>query len=325
MATDAATALARTREAVLADGVILCVRLDSADGLVDVARAAARGGLRVLEVTLTTPGAFDAIADLARDDELIVGGGTVLTVDEVRAIHDAGGVFAFSPVFDPDVVDEAHRCGMLAVPGAATPTEILRAHRHGATLVKVFPAAALGGPAFLRAVRGPLPDIPLVPTSGATTETMAAYFAAGARAVGVGSEVIAPGRSLDEIEASARRVRAAADAARAGGAAPDSDARVTVTSVRVGAAEVQGVACSWAGGQYVTLVAPGGMVACGIFDLAVCETFGFAVAMAHGTPESPLAEPRDVLGAKIDTVSKAAAERGIQVGMSGADAIERLL
>ena len=90
-----------------------------------------------------------------------------------------------SPVFDAEVVAAAHQHGLLAVPGAATPTEILTAHRSGARLVKVFPAAALGGPSFLKAVRGPLPNIPLVPTSGPTADTLADYFAVGASAVGI--------------------------------------------------------------------------------------------------------------------------------------------
>jgi 2-dehydro-3-deoxyphosphogluconate aldolase/(4S)-4-hydroxy-2-oxoglutarate aldolase len=138
----------------------------------------------------------------------------VLTPDEVRAVAEAGGRFVLSPVFDRAVVDEAHRLGLLAVPGASTPTEILAAHRHGARMVKVFPAAALGGAAYLRAIRGPLPDIPLVPTNGITAATIADYVAAGAVVVGVGGEVFPPNFTLDHVEAASRRVRHAMDAAR---------------------------------------------------------------------------------------------------------------
>jgi len=180
--SDTAT-IERTRDAILEEGVVLCVRLGEGAPLLDVCRAAVKGGLRVLEMTLTTPGALDAIRVLAREGGSLVGGGTVLTRDEARAVADASGRFAFSPVFDPDVVDEAHRLGLLAVPGTATPTEILAAHRSGARLVKVFPAGALGGPAYLRAVRGPLPNVPLLPTSGPASESFAAYLAAGAVAV----------------------------------------------------------------------------------------------------------------------------------------------
>jgi 2-dehydro-3-deoxyphosphogluconate aldolase/(4S)-4-hydroxy-2-oxoglutarate aldolase len=207
--------LENTRRDVLADGVFLCVRLGADAPLVDACRAAVRGGLSVLEITLTTPGALRAIEAMAKEDGAIPGGGTVLTPDDARRVADAGGRFALSPVFDPEVVEEAHRLGLLAVPGTSTPTEILAAHRGGARLVKVFPAAALGGPAYIRAVRGPLPDIPLVPTNGVTPDTIADYLAAGAVMVGAGGDVFPPGFTLEYVETASRRVRAAMNAARA--------------------------------------------------------------------------------------------------------------
>ncbi len=207
-----ASAIDRARDEILEDGVILCVRFGADVPVLDACRAALKGGLRVLEITLTTPGALGFMEELA--DEGFVGGGTVLTVEDARNVAKAGGRFAFSPVFDPAVVDAAHSLGLLAVPGASTPTEILAAHRHGARLVKVFPAGALGGPAFLSAVRGPLPGIALVPTSGPSSKTAADYFAAGAVAIGIGREVFAPGFTLATVEAAARRVSAAVRAAR---------------------------------------------------------------------------------------------------------------
>jgi 2-dehydro-3-deoxyphosphogluconate aldolase/(4S)-4-hydroxy-2-oxoglutarate aldolase len=171
--------------------------------------------LTLLEITLTTPGALDAIATLSRDGNAVVGGGTVLTRDDARAVADAGGRFVLSPVFDPDVVAESHRLGLLAVPGTSTPTEILAAYRSGARLVKVFPAAALGGAPYLRAIRGPLPDIPLVPTNGITADTIREYVEAGAQAVGVGGEVFPPGFTLAHVEEASRRIRRAMDATRA--------------------------------------------------------------------------------------------------------------
>jgi 2-dehydro-3-deoxyphosphogluconate aldolase/(4S)-4-hydroxy-2-oxoglutarate aldolase len=213
-ATTANEKIERIVRDVLADGVFLCVRLGAGAPIVDACRAAVRGGLSVLEITLTTPGALEAMATLARDEHAIAGGGTVLTRDDVRAVAEAGGRFALSPVFDPEVVEEAHRLGLLAVPGASTATEILAAHRSGARLVKVFPAAALGGPAYLRAIRGPLPDIPLVPTNGITAETIIDYVAAGAVAVGVGGDVFPPGFTLEHVQNAARRIRDAMDAAR---------------------------------------------------------------------------------------------------------------
>jgi 2-dehydro-3-deoxyphosphogluconate aldolase/(4S)-4-hydroxy-2-oxoglutarate aldolase len=200
---------------VLADGVFLCVRLGADTPLIEACSAAVRGGLKLLEITLTTPGAIDAIAHFAKSGAAIAGGGTVLTVDDVRAVARVGGRFVLSPVFDAEVVDEAHRLGLLAVPGTSTPTEILAAHRHGARLVKVFPAACLGGAAYIRAVRGPLPGIPLVPTNGITADTIVEYVEAGAVAVGVGAEVFSKDFTVDHIEDAARRTRHAMDSARA--------------------------------------------------------------------------------------------------------------
>ena len=166
-----------------------------------------------MEVTLTTPGALDAIAALADEPECIVGAGTVLTAAEARDVAAAGGRFAMSPVVDPPVIAATHTAGLLAVPGAGTATEILTAHRAEARMVKVFPSGALGGPEFLRKIRGPLPGIQLVPTSGPTADTLGDYVAAGAVAVGVGAEVLAD-PTPDAVEAAARRVRQAMDAAR---------------------------------------------------------------------------------------------------------------
>lgn len=210
-------AVQQTRSSFLEDGIILCVRLGEGVPIIEGCRAAAKGGLRILEVTLTTPGALEVIRSLAADEDILVGAGTVLSPADVGPVADAGGRFALSPVFDPEVVAEAHRRGLLAVPGAATPKEILAAHRGGATLVKVFPAAALGGPNFLRAVRGPLPHIPLIPTSGPSAETIADYVAAGAVAVGIGREVFTEGFTPESVEKASRRVRKAMTAARAAG------------------------------------------------------------------------------------------------------------
>jgi 2-dehydro-3-deoxyphosphogluconate aldolase/(4S)-4-hydroxy-2-oxoglutarate aldolase len=203
-----------TRRRILDDGVILCVRMVEGDRVIEACHAAVAGGLRIFEITLTTPDALDVMARLASHEDLVVGAGTVLSAEQVHAVAGAGARFLLSPVFDPAVVDAAHRAGLLAVPGAATPREILAAHRHGASLVKVFPAGALGGPSLLRALRGPLPDVALVPTSGPTSETMSEYVAAGAVAVGVGAEVFPPGLEPGAIKRAAERVRAAMDRAR---------------------------------------------------------------------------------------------------------------
>ncbi|MGD8412684.1 MAG: hypothetical protein PVF33_00540 [Candidatus Latescibacterota bacterium] len=205
----------KTIDTILDEGAILCLRLDDGAQLLDVCRAAVLGGLRVLEITLTTPRALETISTLAEEGEAVVGGGTVLTIEEARAVAAVGGAFALSPVFHPEVVDEAHAHGLLAIPGTATPAETLAAHRHGARLIKVFPAGPLGGPAYLRAVRGPLPEASLIPTSGPTAETAGDYFAAGAVAVGVGgAEFFPPGFTMKGVEEAARKVKEAVDKAR---------------------------------------------------------------------------------------------------------------
>jgi len=214
--TTSSPTIEQTLTRVLEDRVILCIRFTDGSMVLDAARAAIRGGLGVIELTLTTPGALESMAILAAEGDALVGAGTVLTVEEVEQVAAAGGRFAMSPVFDRDVLDAAHHHGLLAVPGAATPGEILTAYRAGAPLVKVFPAAALGGPAFLKAVRGPLGHIPMVPTSGPTADTVAEYFAVGASAVGIGAEVFPPGFTLDHVEHAARRVRDAVNAVPTG-------------------------------------------------------------------------------------------------------------
>jgi len=185
--------------------------------VLEVCHALARGGLTVLEITLTTPGALDVIHALSTDESVLVGGGTVLSKRDVKSVADAGGRFALSPVFDPEVIEEAHRRDLLAVPGTSTPNEILRAHLHGADLVKVFPAGSLGGPDYIRRVRGPLPDIPLVPTNGPTAGDLAEYFMAGAVAIGVGgNELFPPGFTLEGVEQAATRVRESLDTIQRG-------------------------------------------------------------------------------------------------------------
>lgn len=210
-------AASKTMEDVRREGAVLAVRLKAGEDLIGACRAATRGGVRVLEITLTTPGALEAIALLSREPGIIAGAGTVLTADDARAVARAGGRFALSPVFDPGAMEEARHLDLLGIPGAGSATEILAAYRHGAPVVKVFPSAAIGGPAFLRAVRGPLPQIPLLPTSGPTAETLAAYFEAGAFAVGIGGpEFFPPGWTPVSIEAAARRVRQALDTRTSG-------------------------------------------------------------------------------------------------------------
>jgi 2-dehydro-3-deoxyphosphogluconate aldolase / (4S)-4-hydroxy-2-oxoglutarate aldolase len=169
--------------------------------------AAVRGGFRVVEFTLTTPGALELVAEMARRPEVCVGAGTVLTVDDARRAVGAGARFLVAPNIDDDVVAEAARLGVAMLPGVHTPTEMLRAHRAGAPLLKLFPAPA-GGPAYLRSCLGPLPFLRVVPTNGVDLSNAASWIEAGAWAVGfVGSlfdpELLARG-AYDAIEERAR-------------------------------------------------------------------------------------------------------------------------
>ena len=149
-------------------------------------------GLTVAEITMTVPGAIEAIASVAKrfGDKVLVGAGTVTDAKTVKKALAAGAKFIVSPCLVPEVIAAARRADVTVMPGALTPTEVFEAFRLGGDMVKVFPAQSVGGAAYLRALRGPFPDIPLVPTGGVTLENVRELFDAGAAAVGVGSEMI---------------------------------------------------------------------------------------------------------------------------------------
>lgn len=148
--------------------------------------AALAGGFRIVEVTLTTPGALALIAALATLPQVVVGAGTVLTVEQAAAAVDHGARFLVSPVTDLAVIRRAAELGVASLPGAHTPTELLTAHQAGAPLLKLFPAPA-GGPQWLRSVLAPLPFLKVVPTNGTDADTAADWLAAGAYALGFGA------------------------------------------------------------------------------------------------------------------------------------------
>jgi 2-dehydro-3-deoxyphosphogluconate aldolase / (4S)-4-hydroxy-2-oxoglutarate aldolase len=190
--------------------IVACVRTDDAKVALEAALAALRGGVRVLEVTLTTPGALEIIETLARTDGAIPGAGTALEPADIRRVQEAGGRFAMSPVTDEAVIAAAVERRLFFTPGAATPTEILRARRAGAKVVKVFPIGPLGGVAFLKAVGGPLKGIPFLPTNGVKVEEVRAYREAGSLALGFGREVFPPEalarRDMKAVEETARKL-----------------------------------------------------------------------------------------------------------------------
>ncbi len=174
--------------------------------------AALRGGFKVIEFTLTTPGALELIGEFSKRQGIVVGAGTVLTADDAKAAVDAGAAFLVSPVVDEALIEAARSLGVAMMPGTHTPTEMLRAHRAGASLQKLFPAPGIG-PAYVKACLGPMPFLRIVPTSGVDESNAAAYLQAGAFAVGFVTSLFDPddlaaGR-FDTIEQRARSLLAA--------------------------------------------------------------------------------------------------------------------
>jgi 2-dehydro-3-deoxyphosphogluconate aldolase/(4S)-4-hydroxy-2-oxoglutarate aldolase len=153
--------------------------------------AAVRGGFRIIEFTLTVPGAYDLVRDFSRRQDLVVGTGTVMTAGDVQRSVEAGARFIVSPVVDEAVISAAKELGVASMPGTHTPTEMLQAHRAGAQLCKLFPAPA-GGPAWVRSVLGPMPFLKIVPTNGVTPENAAEWLAAGVYAAGFVAPLFVP-------------------------------------------------------------------------------------------------------------------------------------
>ena len=173
-------------------GIIPVIRADSAGAAVAVVETLIEAGLSVAEITMTVPDAIEAIASVSKrfGDKVLLGAGTVTDAKTVRRALDAGAKFIVSPCLVSEVIEAARRADVAVLPGALTPTEVFEAFRQGGDMVKVFPAQNAGGAAYLRALRGPFPDIPLVPTGGVTLDNVGEMFKSGAAAVGVGSEMI---------------------------------------------------------------------------------------------------------------------------------------
>lgn len=184
-------------------GAIGILRFPTSEGLLQVAEALRGGGLIVIEVTMTIDGGIELIAKLKQaQPQMLIGAGTVLDEESARNAMLAGADFIVSPTLRTAVIETVHRYGKVAIPGAMTPTEILKAWESEADLVKVFPAGALG-PSFLRSIAGPFPDIPLVPTGGITAENAGEFIEAGAVTICAGGwltgESITDDRELNAI------------------------------------------------------------------------------------------------------------------------------
>jgi len=174
-------------------GIVAVVRFSEPEPLVEVIRALAEGGVTVAEITFTVPNAVDVIREVKRQlgDRVLLGAGTVLDPETARMAILAGAEFIVAPNTNPEVIRLCRRYDKLVMPGAFTPTEIVAAWEAGADVVKVFPADVLG-PAFFRAMRGPLPQIKLMPTGGVDLNTASEFLAAGAVCLGVGGQLVDP-------------------------------------------------------------------------------------------------------------------------------------
>jgi 2-dehydro-3-deoxyphosphogluconate aldolase/(4S)-4-hydroxy-2-oxoglutarate aldolase len=174
------------------EGLVAVVRVSGSEEAVDVAAALKAGGVSLIEITMTVQGALDVIKELRRKyaGDVIIGAGTVLDAEAGKSAILAGAQFLVSPNLSLDLIQLANTKKVVVVPGALTPTEIVRAWNAGADMVKVFPVAQLGGPEYIKALKGPLPQIPLVPTGGVNLQNAGDFIRSGAAAVGVGGELV---------------------------------------------------------------------------------------------------------------------------------------
>lgn len=172
--------------------LVAAIRADSPEAARQAAIAIARGGIRHIEITFTIPDAARVMQALASDPEMIVGSGTTLTAAQARAALDAGARFLIAPNLSQEVAAVAREAGVMYSPGAYTTGEILAARAAGAHVVKVYPVGVAGGPAYIRVIRDPLPDVPMMASGGTTLENMLPFLEAGCMAIGLGAALCDP-------------------------------------------------------------------------------------------------------------------------------------
>ncbi|HEX9255648.1 MAG TPA: bifunctional 4-hydroxy-2-oxoglutarate aldolase/2-dehydro-3-deoxy-phosphogluconate aldolase [Candidatus Angelobacter sp.] len=183
---------------ITSTGIVPVIRASTARNALMAVDALYKGGISVAEITLTVPGAEKVIESLRKNfgAELLVGAGTVVDVEGAQRCLDAGAQFIISPGFDAATVEFVKSQEIVMIAAALTPTEIMAAWKSGADLIKVFPCNAVGGPTYIKSLKGPFPEIPLIPTGGVNLETAADFIGAGSAALGVGSELV-PASALD--------------------------------------------------------------------------------------------------------------------------------
>lgn len=182
------------RDRIVEMGIVPVIRAASRREALMAADAVSEGGIPIVEITMTVPGAVEVIRELAKSNgsKILIGAGTVLDAETARRCRDAGAEFLVSPALNLETIEFAVKENMLIMAGALTPTEIVKAWKAGSDFVKVFPCGQVGGAKYIRAIKGPLPQIPLVPTGGVNLNTAAEFLEAGAEALGVGSELVQP-------------------------------------------------------------------------------------------------------------------------------------
>src|SRR5580693_1498968 len=173
-------------------GIVPVVRATSAEKAMLAAEAVCRGGIPIVEVTMTVPRAIEAISYLAKKlgDDVLIGAGTVLDAETAERCVSAGAEFIVSPGFDLETVKYANRAGKTIMAGALTPTDVIAAWKAGSDFVKIFPCGNVGGAKYIKALKAPLPQVPMVPTGGVNLETAADFIRAGADALGIGGELV---------------------------------------------------------------------------------------------------------------------------------------
>jgi 2-dehydro-3-deoxyphosphogluconate aldolase/(4S)-4-hydroxy-2-oxoglutarate aldolase len=181
-----------TAQSIERVGLIPVLRARNAAQALAAVKAIIAGGVTVVEVTMTVPGALDVLKELKREygAKLLLGSGTVTTADQAAATIEAGAEFVVSPSLHPEVIAKTRALGKLSIPGALTPTEVITAWNAGADYVKVFPCSAVGGASYLKSLLAPFPHLKLIPTGGITLQTAESFLRAGARALGVGGDLV---------------------------------------------------------------------------------------------------------------------------------------
>jgi 2-dehydro-3-deoxyphosphogluconate aldolase/(4S)-4-hydroxy-2-oxoglutarate aldolase len=182
----------KIRDRIAEIGVVPVVRASSSREAFVAAEAVCKGGIPIVEITMTVPGAVEVIRELSKSSgsEVLIGAGTVLDAETARRCLDAGAQFLVSPGLNLQTVEFAVREKVLIMAGALTPTEVITAWNAGSDFVKIFPCGQVGGAKYIKALKGPLPQIPLVPTGGVNLNTAAEFIEAGAAALGVGGELV---------------------------------------------------------------------------------------------------------------------------------------